>query len=66
VVTIIRQRLAALLPIRLQVIDDSARHAGHAGAKGGGGHYRLLIVSDAFAGQADWRVTAWCMRRLAI
>lgn len=50
VVTIIHQRLAALLPNRLQVIDDSARHAGHAGAKGGGGHYRLLIVSDAFAG----------------
>ncbi len=50
VVTIIHQRLAALAPNRLEVIDDSARHAGHAGARGGGGHYRLLIVSDAFAG----------------
>jgi BolA protein len=49
VVTIIQQRLTALSPIRLEVIDDSARHAGHAGAQGGGGHYRLLIVSDAFA-----------------
>jgi BolA protein len=49
VVTIIQQRLTALSPIRLEVIDDSARHAGHAGAQCGGGHYRLLIVSDAFA-----------------
>lgn len=49
VITIIQQRLTALSPIRLEVIDDSARHAGHAGAQGGGGHYRLLIVSDAFA-----------------
>jgi len=49
VVTIIQQRLTALAPICLEVIDDSARHTGHAGAQGGGGHYRLLIVSDAFA-----------------
>jgi len=50
--SIIRQRLAVLAPIRLEVIDDSARHAGHAGAKSGGGHYRLLIVAATFAGQA--------------
>ena len=50
--TIVRQRLALLSPIRLELIDDSARHAGHAGAQGGGGHYRLLIVAAAFAGQA--------------
>jgi BolA protein len=49
---ILRQRLAVLVPTRLEVIDDSARHAGHAGAKGGGGHYRLLIVATTFAGQA--------------
>ncbi|WP_273703695.1 BolA family protein [Candidatus Accumulibacter vicinus] len=49
VVTNIQQRLTVLAPIRLEVIDDSARHTGHAGAQGGGGHYRLLIVSDAFA-----------------
>ena len=48
---IIRQRLAVLAPVRLELIDDSARHAGHQGAKGGGGHYRLLIVSPDFAGQ---------------
>ena len=52
VVTIIQQRLTALAPICLEVIDDSARHAGHAGAKSGGGHYRLLIVAAIFAGQA--------------
>ncbi len=52
VTAIIEQRLAVLAPIRLELIDDSARHAGHAGAQGGGGHYRLLIVADAFAGQS--------------
>ncbi len=52
VAAIIHQRLAVLAPSRLELIDDSARHAGHAGAKGGGGHYRLLIVATAFAGQA--------------
>ena len=31
--------------------DESAQHAGHAGAKGGGGHYRVRIVSPRFAGQ---------------
>lgn len=48
---VIQQRLAALAPVRSELIDDSARHAGHPGARGGGGHYRLLIVSPAFAGQ---------------
>lgn len=48
---IIHQRLAVLAPLRIELIDDSARHAGHEGAKGGGGHYRLLIVSPAFAGE---------------
>lgn len=46
------QRLAALEPERLEIIDDSAKHAGHEGAKSGGGHYRLLIVSTAFAGKS--------------
>ncbi|WP_300451171.1 BolA family protein [Accumulibacter sp.] len=49
---VVRRRLALLSPTRLELIDDSARHAGHAGARGGGGHYRLLIVAPAFAGQA--------------
>lgn len=46
-----RERLAALAPLRLEIDDDSAKHAGHAGAKEGG-HYRLLIVSPRFAGCA--------------
>ena len=31
--------------------DESARHAGHAGAAAGGGHFRVVIVSEAFRGQ---------------
>lgn len=46
----LRQRLDALSPTRLELIDDSARHAGHQGARDGGRHYRLTIVSPAFAG----------------
>lgn len=49
----LRQRLqAAFSPPRLEIVDDSQRHAGHAGARGGGGHFRVLIVSAAFAGQS--------------
>ena len=35
----------------IEVIDESAAHAGHAGAQSGGGHFRALIVSERFAGQ---------------
>lgn len=45
-----RERLAALAPESLQIEDESALHAGHEGAKGGGGHYRMTIVSAQFAG----------------
>ena len=45
-------RLASLKPDHLEIQDDSAGHAGHAGAKSGGGHYFLTIVSATFAGQA--------------
>lgn len=38
-------------PVHLVVEDESARHAGHAGAAGGGGHFTVLIVSAAFRGQ---------------
>jgi len=51
VVDEIRSRLAQLEPTRLDLIDDSALHAGHAGARSGGGHYRLSIVSAAFSGK---------------
>ncbi len=38
-------------PVRLEVVDDSARHAGHAGAAPGGGtHFNVAIVSGAFEG----------------
>lgn len=42
---------AAFLPGEVEVIDDSAAHAGHAGAHEGG-HYRVRIVSARFAGRA--------------
>jgi BolA protein len=50
--SILRERLAGLKPLRLELIDDSALHAGHAGARSGGGHYRLLVVSAEFSGQS--------------
>lgn len=34
----------------IELIDDSHRHAGHAGARDGRGHFRLRIVANAFAG----------------
>ena len=40
----------ALAPTVLDLADESALHAGHAGAASGGGHYRLRIVSDKFEG----------------
>jgi len=47
----IEQKLReALEPVEIDVIDQSAEHAGHAGAAGGGGHFRVLIVADAFDG----------------
>jgi BolA protein len=47
-----RARLtAALAPVALEIEDDSARHAGHAGAASGGGHFNLRMVSAAFAGR---------------
>lgn len=43
----IRNRLAPLEPTMLEIQDDSAMHAGHAGNKGGG-HFTLTIVSSHF------------------
>jgi BolA protein len=41
----------AFRPERLEVIDDSSRHAGHAGAgEGGESHFNVVIVSSAFHG----------------
>ncbi len=44
---------AALAPQKLDVIDESHLHAGHAGARPEGEtHFRLLVVSDAFNGMS--------------
>ena len=45
-----RAKLAVLNPTTLEIIDESRKHAGHAGARDGGGHYVLHIVSAQFAG----------------
>jgi BolA protein len=48
----IKQRLAALEPVSIDLVDESESHRGHAGYREGGGtHWRLAIVSARFAGQ---------------
>lgn len=37
---------------RIEVADDSARHAGHAGARDGRGHFDVVVVSPSFEGLA--------------
>jgi BolA family transcriptional regulator, general stress-responsive regulator len=46
----IRSRLQHLQTLELEIIDDSHLHAGHAGARDGGRHFRLRVVSPAFEG----------------
>lgn len=47
--TMIRERLTReLQPVKLEITDESAKHAGHAGAASGGGHFIVNIVSPAF------------------
>jgi BolA protein len=43
----LRERLGAS---QVEVVDESHLHAGHAGARGGAGHFRVLIVSSRFKG----------------
>jgi len=45
-----KERLQALAPLQLELDDESALHAGHEGARSGGGHYRLRLVSARFRG----------------
>ena len=50
------ERIRALLvealdPAAIEVVDDSHKHVGHAGARGGQGHFSVYIVSAAFAGK---------------
>jgi BolA protein len=47
----IGRQLARLRPESIEILDESAKHAGHEGAKGGGGHYQVTIVSREFAGR---------------
>jgi len=49
-IALIRERLAPLQPISLDIQDESHLHAGHAGARGGAGHYRVRIVAACFEG----------------
>jgi BolA protein len=50
----IEQKLRAVLqPTRLEIEDESHKHAGHAGAReSGGGHFNVIIVSAAFIGKS--------------
>lgn len=47
----IQQKLAVLAPESLEILDESGAHVGHEGAKGGGGHYRIVVVSQQFTGK---------------
>jgi BolA protein len=49
-IELMRARLAALAPSEMAIDDESALHAGHEGAKSGGGHYRLRLISERFSG----------------
>ncbi len=48
-----KRRLALLAPEHIEIADESALHAGHAGAKSGGGHYQLTLISSTFIGQSN-------------
>ncbi|MHB1949724.1 MAG: BolA family protein [Gammaproteobacteria bacterium] len=48
-IEIIRQRLQhAFAPEQLEILDDSEQHKGHAGSRGGAGHYTVIIAADCF------------------
>ena len=51
-VALIRERLTvALSPQDLEIIDESHKHARHEGARDGGGHFSIRVVSQAFRGK---------------
>ncbi len=51
-IDMIRDKLtAAFSPTQLDIIDESHLHAGHPGARSGGGHFVATIVTESFAGQ---------------
>lgn len=49
-IRLVTERLQALNPTHFEIIDESHLHAGHAGAKDGASHFRLIIASDQFEG----------------
>ena len=49
----IELKLEVLSPDSVELIDDSDKHAGHEGARGGGGHFQLIIVSPLFEGKSS-------------
>lgn len=49
-IQLLRERLSALEPTELDIIDESHMHIGHAGSRDGAGHYRVKIVSPKFQG----------------
>lgn len=67
-IEIIESRLQQTFqPIKCELQDDSARHAGHAGAASGGSHFQLLLVSHLFEGQSRinrHRLVYDCLRDL--
>ncbi|MFT3792146.1 MAG: BolA family protein [Rudaea sp.] len=46
---------AEFAPAQLDIVDESHRHVGHAGARDGRGHFRVRIVSPVFGGLAQVR-----------
>ena len=47
-----REKLSSLEPMSLEIVDESAQHAGHSGSRpSGGSHWQLTIVSEAFRGK---------------
>jgi len=48
----IRARLQQLAPSELDIEDESHKHAGHAGARDGRGHFRVRIIAAAFSGES--------------
>jgi BolA protein len=60
----IRACLQDLQPVELEIEDQSAAHAGHAGARAGA-HFRLRVVSAAFAGQPRMQRHRMVHERLA-
>jgi len=48
---LMQQKLSKLNPQSLEILDESSKHVGHEGARAGGGHYQLVIVSGDFAGK---------------